>query len=40
MKLNELFPGDLDFILKENVKILVGRISNEHDPFSDASWKI
>jgi len=34
------YSDDLDFILKENVKILVDWINNERGPFSDAYVKI
>ncbi len=30
------YPDDLDYILKEHVKILVDWINNERGPFSEA----
>ena len=32
------YPQDIDFILKENVKILVDWINNGKGPFSEGMW--
>jgi protein associated with RNAse G/E len=34
------YPDEIDFVLKENVKILVDWINNEKGPFSDEYIKV